>query len=235
VTDHPFPTDYAGFRLVTAFEELASTPLAQGLHALCWPRRLAGDFGEVVRCFADREGITSLDEELLRSLPLSAAGKAAVEVLVADLANLRGLGLEPELNVINGYLREEDPGPVPRDVMGWHVDSATEETDTWLCTYYGPSSEALRHADAVPCAEVPALRAALLSLYGGGDDAGFAEFLEENCYDLRYVARAGAEPYVFGQGNLWRVAAQYPDSPVPPCVHRAPDAGPGELRLLLIS
>ena len=45
-----------------------------------------------------------------------------------------------------------------------------------------------------------------------------------------------AEPFSFGLGNLWRIAVEYPDSPVPPCVHRAPATIPGRPpRLLLIS
>ncbi len=40
----------------------------------------------------------------------------------------------------------------------------------------------------------------------------------------------------FGLGNLWRIAVDYPGSPVPPCIHRAPITRPGRPpRLLLIS
>ena len=36
--------------------------------------------------------------------------------------------------------------------------------------------------------------------------------------------------------HLWRIAVDYPGSPVPPCVHRAPETRPGRPpRLLLIS
>lgn len=217
-----------------SFAELADTLFAGALNALCWPRELEGDFGEVARCFADRSGITSLDAEMLASLPLSPAGRRAADAMIADLTMLADLGLQPELNVINGY-PDEDDGPMPRDVMSWHVDSATEEADTWLCTYYGPSSEALLNEHAMPRASIPEMRTALLALYGGPDDPGFAEFLSENSYDLHYTALPGATPVVFGTGNLWRVTTEYPGSPVLPCIHRAPRTGPGELRLLLIS
>ncbi len=229
------PQDYPRLRVVAGFAELSSASFEDGVHALCWQRELSGDFGEIVRHFAGNEGITSIDVDQLIGLALSPTGRVAAAVLVEDLRCLQALGLQPELNVINGYRREEKPGPVPRDVMSWHADSATEETDTWLCTYYGASSEALRHEDALCCSLEPEIRAALLAVYGGGDDAGFAEFLSEECYDLHYSARPEATPYVFGQGNLWRVATIYPGCPVPPCVHRAPAASRGELRLLVIS
>jgi hypothetical protein len=83
--------------------------------------------------------------------------------------------------------------------------------------------------------EVPETRAALLALHGGGDDEGFREHLRENCLDLHYVSAPGAQPFSFGVGNLWRIATEYPGSPVPPCIHRAPETPPGDPpRLLLI-
>ena len=82
----------------------------------------------------------------------------------------------------------------------------------------------------------PATRARLLADYGGPDDADFREFLADNCYDLHYAPRPGAEPFSFGLGHLWRIAVEYPGNPVPPCVHRAPENIAGKLpRLLLIS
>ena len=83
--------------------------------------------------------------------------------------------------------------------------------------------------------DIPETRAELLRLHGGADDAAFAEFLRENCYDLHYAPAPGARPYSFGLGNLWRIATDWPGSPVPPCVHRAPAPLPGQSRLLLIS
>ena len=75
-----------------------------------------------------------------------------------------------------------------------------------------------------------------LKLYGGKDDDAFLEYLNENCYDLHYAPAPNAQPVSFGVGNLWRIAVDYPGSPVPPCIHRAPENVPGELpRLLLIS
>jgi hypothetical protein len=46
----------------------------------------------------------------------------------------------------------------------------------------------------------------------------------------------GAQPFSFGLGHVWRIACEHPGSPVPPCIHRAPETAPGQPpRLLLIS
>ncbi len=223
-------------RVVRSFEELATTPLGDGVNALCWPRALAGDFEEVVARVGGGDGITSLDDAGLRALELSAAGRAAVEILIEDQQRLRGLGLAPVLDSISGYPRDEDDALVPIDVYSWHADSATVPTDTWLCSYTEAASEGLRNEEAVRCVDVPGTRAELLRRFGGADGPGFVAYLNENCYDLHYVAVAGAQPYGFGLGNLWRIAVEYPGSPVPPCVHRAPATVSGRPpRLLLIS
>ena len=76
----------------------------------------------------------------------------------------------------------------------------------------------------------------LLQLFGGADDAEFAEYLSDNCYDLHYSPAPDARPFSFGIGNLWRIAVDWPGSSVPPCIHRAPEPPPGSPpRLLLIS
>jgi hypothetical protein len=58
--------------------------------------------------------------------------------------------------------------------------------------------------------------------------------LNDNCY-LHYASIPLAQPFRFGVGNLWSIAIAYPGSPVPPCIHRAPETLPGQPRLLLIS
>lgn len=230
------PTDYPRLKVVTSFEELVATRFGDGVNALCWHRTLPGDFEEVVTRLALSGGMASLDDDRLRALPLSAAGRAAVEVLIADQQRLRALGLAPLLDCIHGYPRDEEPSVVPLDVYSFHADSATVETDTWLCSYTESASEGLRNEEALRCIDSPATRAELLKLYGGADDAGFAEFLHERCFDLHYMPAAEARPFSFGLGNLWRIAVDYPGSPVPPCVHRAPANLPGRPpRLLLIS
>ena len=230
------PEGYACIRIVGSFEELVNTPFSGGVNALCWPRTLAGDFGEIVARIGEVEEITGLEEDDLDSLELSAAGRQARAAMIADLRRLRERDLAPELNCIPGYPKDDESGPVPTDVYSFHADSANVLADTFLCSYNEASSEGLRPEDAVLCADVPETRAKLLKLYGGADDEGFKVFLNENFYDLHYVAKAAARPFSFGLGNLWRITTECPGSPVPPCVHRAPTTRPGQApRLLLIS
>lgn len=231
-----FPTDYARVRRVQSFAELAATPLRDGVNALCWERPLPGDYAEVVAQLGAGEGIVGLEEADLLALRLSPAGQVAVEQMIADLRLLRGQDRAPVLNCIHGYPRDEEPGPVKTHVFSFHADSAPVEADTWLCTYHGPSSEGLRNEEALRKIDDPVTRAELLAQYGGADDAGFAEFLSDHCYDLHYAPLPGARPYSFGLGNFWRISVAFPGNPVPPCVHRAPETGPGDPpRLLLIS
>lgn len=223
-------------KVVGSFAELAATPFANGVNALCWPRALTGDFGEVVAKLGPGAGIVRLDEDLLKGLALSEAGRAARNVLLADLHLLRDRGLAPELNCIHAYPRDDAKAAVPTDVYSFHADSAPVEAATWLCTYHGAASEGLRNEEASRRIDVPATREKLMAEYGGNDDAGFAEFLRENCYDLHYAPLQGAQPYPFGLFNFWRIAVDWPGSPVPPCIHRAPAQSPGQPpRLLLIS
>ena len=230
------PPDYPRIRRVSGFQELIRTPWSDGVNALVWERSLPGDFREVVERLGSGEGIVALEAAALRALPLSATGRQAVDVMLADLELLQAHDLAPVLNCIHDYPHDDQPGPVATDVFSFHADSATVEADTWLCTYHGASSEGLRHEDTQRRVDQPATRAELLRLYGGADGAGFREFLHEHCYDLHYAAAAGAMPFVFGLGNLWRIATEWPGATVPPCVHRAPRQLPGQPpRLLLIS
>ena len=230
------PPEHPSVKVVASFEELVATPLDRGVNALCWPRTLAGDFQEVVDQLGAVVQITSIDEDDLRALRLSPAGHIARETLIEDLRRLRDHELAPELNCISSYPKDDGAGPVPTDVYSFHADSADVPADTFLCSYTVSSSEGLRPDDAVRCADIPETRAKLLREYGGADDDGFKVFLNENFYDLHYVAKHGAQPYGFGLGNMWRVATDYPGSPVPPCIHRAPATSAGQPpRLLLIS
>ena len=227
---------YPRIKTVRSFDELLTTPFADGVNALCWPRTLAGDFGEVVARIGGGEGIAILDDARLHSLSLSAAGRAAIEILLEDQRRLREHDRDPVLNCIHGYPRDEEEGPVRTDVFSFHADSAPVEADTWLCTYHGPSSEGLRNDEARRRVDIAETRAELLRLFGGKDDDDFREYLREHCYDLHYAPVPQARPFSFGLGNLWRLAVDWPGSPVPPCIHRAPETQPGDPpRLLLIS
>jgi len=228
--------DYARIKRVNSFEELVAARFEDGVNALCWERELPGDFGEVVAALGPGEEIVALDEARLKGLTVSAGGKAAVDCMLEDLRQLREQGRDPVLNCIHGYPRDEGAGPVSTDVFSFHADSAPVEADTWLCTYHGLPSEGLRNEEARRHVDVPETRAELLKLFGGEDNDAFREFLQENCYDLHYAPAPVARPYSFGVGNLWRIAVDWPGSPVPPCIHRAPDSQPGlPPRLLLIS
>lgn len=222
-------------RRVGSFEELRATPFADGVNALCWERSLPGDYAEVIAKLGPGAGIVALEDERLRALGLGPAGRLAAEAMLADQALLREHDLAPSLNCVYDCVRGPDAGIVPTDVTSFHVDSAPVEVDTWLCTYFGACSEGLRPEEALLKVELPEIRAGLLKEYGGADDAGFAEFLHEHSYDSHYAPKPGATPYPFGTFTLWRIATRWPGSPVPPCVHRAPENHPGSPRLLLIS
>ena len=234
MTHLALPPDYPRIKLVSSFHELITTPFAEGINALCWPRTLPGDFREIIQHLTISPGITNLDDALLLSLPLSPAGRTAIEVLLEDQRLLREHGLDPVLNCIDGYPRDEDP--IPTHVFSFHADSAPVEAETWLCTYHGFPSEGLRNDQAQRRIDIPDTRAQLLKLYGGDENHGFCEYLTDHCYDLHYAPTPDAQPFSFGLGNLWRIAVDWPGSPVPPCIHRAPDTRPGgPPRLLLLS
>ena len=195
MTPFTLPTGYPRLRIVDSFEALLATPFADGVNALCWPRELPGDFAEVIALLPAADGILPLDEATLESLPVSPAGRVAIDFMLADLRRLRDHDRDPVLNRIDGYPRDEDPGPVATDVMSFHADSAPVEADTWLCTYHGACSEGLRNDEALRKVDLPELRAALLAEFGGDDDADFAEYLNELHYDLHYAAAPGAQPF----------------------------------------
>ena len=222
-------------RRVGSFEELRTARFADGVNALCWERTLPGDYAEVIAKLGPGAGIVPLEDDRIRALELTPAGRLAAEAMLADQELLRRHDLTPSLNCVYDCVRAPDAGTVPTDVTSFHVDSAPVEVDTWLCTYHGACSEGLRTEDALLKVEIPETRAALLTEYGGADDAGFAEFLHEHSYDSHYAPTPGATPYPFGTFALWRIATRWPGSPAPPCVHRAPENHPGSPRLLLIS
>jgi hypothetical protein len=230
------PFDYPRIKLVRSFDELVATPFAGDVNALCWLRKLPGDFGEVVEHLGVSEGIMTVDDGRLQTLPVSAAGRVAIDILLEDQRLLREQKRDPVLNCIHGYSRDENPGPIITDVFSFHADSASVEADTWLCTYHGPASEGLRNDQAQRRVDSPETRAELLERFGGKDDDDFLKYLSEHCYDLHYAPASQARPFCLGLGNLWRIAVDWPGSQVPPCIHRAPKTVPGQApRLLLIS
>jgi hypothetical protein len=223
-------------KVVHSFAELVATPFSGDVNALCWPRVLAGNFDEIAAVVGSLDEITTVDDESLLELPLSPAGRVARDILLADQKLLRDAGLDPSLDLIPAYPRAAEPGPVPIDVYDWHADSANTLADTFLCSYTVACSEGVANSEVICRVDIPETRAELLKLYGGADDAGFAAWCNSHHYDLHYAALPHAKPYSFGFGHLWRIATQCPGSPVPPCIHRAPETTPGQPpRLLLIS
>ena len=113
----------------------------------------------MVRKLGAGEGITALDEEMLEGLDANEAERVAIDVMLEDLRLLRERELDPVLNVIHGYPRDEGAGPVSTDVFSFHADSATVEAETWLCTYHGRPSEGLQNEEALRRVDVPETRA----------------------------------------------------------------------------
>ncbi|MCC5024989.1 MAG: hypothetical protein J6386_20340 [Candidatus Synoicihabitans palmerolidicus] len=130
--------EFSCVRVVGSFKELVETPFAEGVNAMCWPRELRGDFAEVVTKVVELAGdeeIVSLDAEALMSLELSATGRDARAVLMADLARLSEQSLEPNLDCIPAYSSDGEEGVFSTDVYGWHADAAPVIADTYLCSY----------------------------------------------------------------------------------------------------
>jgi hypothetical protein len=232
-------------RLVDSFEALVTTPLGAHVNALGWRRALVGDFAEVARALAPAESLVQVDVHRLRALPLTAAGRAAVDVIVDDVQRLEALGLDPVVNCIASYPRDERGLPIATDVLSFHVDRAPVAVDTWLCTYEGRASELLDNDSAVRRIDLPTVRAALRRAWtedhrstdddqDDNDDVRFERFLIEGSFDLHYAPRTPGEGVALGVGELWRCAVAWPGSPALPCIHRAPTQGRDEPRLLLL-
>ena len=229
-------------RSVDSFAALAAVRFRAGVNAACWPRDLGGDFGQVVAALEAAlpaaptagDGVVSIDDAELAALSLDDDGALAVQAIQRDLRALASLGLEPELSLVRAYPRADRDAVIATDVCSWHVDRAPHELDTWLCTYHGAPSLGLPYDQARAFIDEPACRARLRAEFGGDEGDAFDDYLREHSYDLHYAPIAGARAWSFGVGNLWRIATAWPGSPVPPCIHRAPDDIPGQRRLLLI-
>ena len=218
---------------VTNFQDLVSTSFSGETNAICWTRKLIGDFSEIVKKIELRGNITAIEQEELRELKLSEQGQLAREILLNDLEILRDHGASPILNLISHYDRDDTYLFLPTDVYSFHVDRSPIPIDTFLCTYYGESSEILPNSQGKKKVLIPEIRDELKKLYHGVDE-GFESFLSEHCFDLHYQAQPNAQPISLGLGHLWRLAIDHPESQVPPCIHRAPKEESGQNRLLMI-
>ena len=220
-------------RCVTNFQDLVATPFSGEINAICWSRKLTGDFSEIVQKVRLSGNITTIDEKELRELYLSEQGQIARDILLNDMKALEAHGASPTLNVIKHYERDDAYPFFPTDVYSFHVDRSPIPTDTFLCTYYGDSSEILPNSQGIKKVLIPEIRDELKKLYHGPDE-GFESFLSEHFFDLHYQAKPDARPVSLGLGHLWRLAVDHPQSQVPPCLHRAPKETSGRNRLLLI-
>jgi hypothetical protein len=220
-------------RFVTNFQDLVYTPFQKENNANCWTRDLVGDFSEIVTRIELSGNIAEIDIEELLELELSDFGQLAREVLLNDIKVLKEQGASPILNLIKYYDRDDSYPFFPTDVYSFHVDRSPIATDTFLCTYYGASSEIVPNAEATQKVLVPEIRHELKKLYDGPDE-GFESFLSEYFFDLHYQAQPNANIISLGVGHLWRLAVDHPGSEVLPCLHRAPKEKTGESRLLLI-
>jgi hypothetical protein len=230
---HDFSQVSHQIQVVKTIEDLLSASFQGDINAICWQRNLKGDFAEIVKK-ADLYGnITTLDEEDLLELNLSAAGQVAREVLLTDMRLLEAQGASPILNVIREYERDDALSFFPTDVYSYHVDRSPIPLATFLCTYHGAASEIIPNDQATQKILLPSIREELNKVYDGPTD-GFESFLTENFFDLHYQAHPNAQPVNVGIGHLWKIACDFPNSPVLPCLHRAPLEKPGEKRLLLI-
>jgi hypothetical protein len=231
MTDLPSSEKQIGH--VKNFEELVSTAFQGEINALCWARKLKGDFSEIVNKIEldDNMAIVSIEE--LRDLQLSNQGQVAREILLNDLESLKNHGASPTLNLIKNYERDDAFPLFPTDVYSFHVDRSPIPTDTFLCTYHGASSDILANSQGIQKILVPELRVELQKLYDGPEQ-GFESFLTEYFFDLHYQAKPEALPINLGIGHMWKLAVDHPESKVLPCLHRAPKEKPGETRLLMI-
>lgn len=220
-------------RYVQHFQDLVAMPFRETVNAICWRRKLTGDFAEIVAKVALNGNITELEQEELCDLQLSPQGQLARETLLKDWQLLEAHGASPSLNVIQYYDQDDSYPFFPTDVYSFHVDRAPLPTSTFLCTYHGESSEILPNAQGLQKIRIPEIRAELRKLYDGADE-GFESFLREHFFDLHYQALPDAQSLSLGRGHLWRLAVDHPQSPVLPCIHRAPREKSGQHRLLMI-
>ena len=101
---------------VTNFKDLVSTPFHGKINAICWTRKLIGDFSEIVKQVELNGNIEELDQEELRELQLSEQGQLAREILLNDLKILKAQGASPILNLIKCYDRDDSYPFFPTDV-----------------------------------------------------------------------------------------------------------------------
>lgn len=220
-------------KIVSTFKALAENTFTGDQNAVCWERKLEGDFEEVVSKLTLKENVTEIEAKDLAALQLSEQGDLARKNILKDLQLLTDIGAAPTLNLLKHYERDDVLDFISTDVYSFHADHSPIEASTFLCTYYGAASDLLPNNEAVQKVTIPAIRQQLQKLHEGKDEE-FEVFLNDHYFDLHYEAQPHAQPINLGQGHLWRLAVASPAQKVLPCIHRAPVENEGELRLLLI-
>lgn len=218
---------------VSSFDDLVTKPFYGAMNAVCWSRNLVGDFSEIVNKIELQDNLKTIELEELLNLQLSAQGQLAREILMNDFLLLKNHGASPTLNLINYYERDDALSFFPTDVYSFHVDRSPIATDTFLCTYFGETSELLPNSEATQKILMPEIRDELRQMFRGNEKS-FEDFLKENFFDLHYSANPDARIVKLGVGKLWRLAVDHPENKALPCIHRAPKEKMGEARLLMI-
>lgn len=226
-------SDSSQIGIVATFSDLVNTHFKGEINALCWYRNLEGDFKEIVDQLQLKENITEVDPKELLALQLSEKGNRAREIILNDFQLLTDFGASPALNLLKCYERDDEFDFISTDVYSYHVDRSPIPTDTFLCTYHGQASDIIANEQAVQKVLIPEIRKKLAALHNGPSEE-FENFLKENYFDLHYQAKPHTAPVNLGLGHLWRLAVDYPNQQVQPCIHRAPLEKDGEYRLLLI-
>lgn len=226
-------SDSSQIGMVSTFSELVNTDFKGEMNALCWYRKLEGDFKEIVAQLQIKENITEVYPAALLALQLSEKGNMAREIILNDLRLLADFGASPSLNLLRYYERDDEFDFISTDVYSYHVDRSPIATDTFLCTYHGVASDIISNGQAEQKILIPEIREKLAALHNGPSEE-FENFLNENYFDLHYQAQPHAAPVNLGLGHLWRLAVDHPTRKVLPCIHRAPTEKDGEYRLLLI-
>ena len=226
-------SDNNQIKVVSTFSEVVNLNFQGDNNAIGWHRNLVGDFKEIVDKLELKENITEVSIEDLLALQLSESGHLARETILKDVQLLTDFGASPSLNLLKNYERDDELDFISTDVYSYHIDRSPIETDTFLCTYYGPASDILPHNQVEQKVLIPEIRGKLKKLHDG-PEAEFETFLEDYFFDLHYQPKPNTKPMNLGSGHLWRLAVDHPTQQVLPCVHRAPTEKDGEYRLLLI-
>ncbi|MDP9955623.1 hypothetical protein J2X97_001260 [Epilithonimonas hungarica] len=219
-------------KIVSTFSELINSDFEGKINAINWQRDLDGDFEEIVTKLELNENITEVYIEDLENLILSENGHIAREIILNDLHLLTDFGASPSLNLLKNYERDNEFDFISTDVYSYHVDRSPIATSTFLCTYYGTSSDILPNDQTIQKILIPEIREKLKKLHNG-EEEDFETFLKEYYFDLHYQPKPDAHPINLGLGNLWRLSVDHPEQKVLPCVHRAPIEN-DKYRLLLI-